>query len=135
MVIFRWSVCLNLNWIKSYDIILNKTFLFSTETRNYKIRRSQEHGVNHKCFWQLCFSILEEKTANLSFKIGYFLTIFGHFFASYINIFYKTDVQTVILRCLVCLNLDWIKNYDILSVKIFIFSCLKMHHFRGKIPK
>ena len=110
-VILRCITHLNLNWIKSYDI-------------------------NHKCFRQLCFSILEEKkTANLSFKNGHFSTISGHFFASYINIFHKTEVQTVNLRCLVCLNLNWIKSYDILLVKIFIFSCLKMHHFRGKIPK
>ena len=32
--------CLNLNWIKSYDI-------------------------NHKCFWQLSFSILEEKNLKI----------------------------------------------------------------------
>ena len=32
-----------------------------------------------------------------------------------------TEIQTVILRCLVCLNLNWIK--------ICFFSCLKKHHF------
>ena len=31
----------------------------------------------------------------------------------------QKEVQTVILRCLVCLNLNWIKNYDILLDKIF----------------
>ena len=34
------------------------------------------------------------------------------FFASYINIFYKTEVQKIILRCLTCLYLYWFKRYD-----------------------
>ena len=38
MVILKGPTCQNLNWIKSYDI-------------------------NYKLFWQLCFSILEEKKA------------------------------------------------------------------------
>ena len=34
------------------------------------------------------------------------------FFANYMSIFHKTEIQTVILRCLMCLNLNWIKSYD-----------------------
>ena len=56
-------------------------------------------------------------------------------FCQYIDIFHKTEIQTVILRCLVCKNLNWIKSYNKILVKIFIFSCLKMHHFRGILPK
>ena len=41
-----------------------------------------------------------------------FTIISSHFFASYIKIFYKTEVQTVILRCLTCLYLNWFKRYD-----------------------
>ena len=63
---------------------------------------------------------------------SYFMTTSGHFSASYID---KTEVQTVILRCLVCLNLNWIKSYDIILVKKSFFSCLKMHHFRVILPK
>ena len=37
------------------------------------------------------------------------------FFGNYIDIFHKTEIQTIILRCLVCLNLNWIKSYDIIS--------------------
>ena len=48
------------------------------------------------------------------FTFGHFTTISGHFFANYISIFHKTEIQTVILRCLVCLNLNWIKSYDII---------------------
>ena len=62
------------------------------------------------------------------------MTISGHFCASYIEIFHKTEVQTVILRCLVCLNLNWIQSYIIILVKNSFFSCLKMHHFRAILP-
>ena len=41
------------------------------------------------------------------------MTISGHSIANYINIFYKTEVPTVILRWLMSLNLNWIKSYDI----------------------
>ena len=43
---------------------------------------------------------------------GCFSTISSQFFAIYINIFHKTEVQTVILRCWMGLNLNWFKNYD-----------------------
>ena len=36
-------------------------------------------------------------------------------FGNYMTIFYKTEVQTVILKCLTLikgLNLDWFKSYD-----------------------
>ena len=41
-----------------------------------------------------------------------FTTISSHFFAIYINIFHKNEVQTVILRCWTGLYLDWFMNYD-----------------------
>ena len=62
---------------------------------------------------------------NFFFKNGHFSTIYGHFYAIYISIFHKTEILMVILRCLVCPNLNLIKSYDILLLKIFIFSCLK----------
>jgi hypothetical protein len=40
-------------------------------------------------------------------------TISGHFFAICIFIFHKTEVQTVILRCLTGLNLNWFKSYGV----------------------
>ena len=36
---------------------------------------------------------------------------------------------------LVCLNINWIKSYDIILVRRFFFSCLKMHHFMASLPK
>ena len=104
-VILRCLMSQYLNWIISYDI-------------------------NYKLFWQLCFSILEEKKAS---KMAIFWPLWS-FFGNYMEIFHKTEIQTVILRCLVCLNPNWIKSNDIKSDNIF-FSCLKMHHFRASLPK
>ena len=36
---------------------------------------------------------------NLKVINGHFTTVSGHFFANYMNIFQKTEIQTVILRC------------------------------------
>ena len=61
----------------------------------------------------------EIKETTLS--VGYFTTISGHSFANYINILHKTEVQTVILRCLISLNLNWIKSYNINYNCVFQF--------------
>ena len=48
------------------------------------------------------------------------MAIFDHlwsFFGNYTVIFHKTEIQTVILRCLVHLNLNQIKSYNIMLVK------------------
>ena len=42
----------------------------------------------------------------------HFRTISSHFFANYMNIFHKTEVQSVILRCWTGLKLNWFKSYD-----------------------
>ena len=110
-IILRCLTCLNLNWIKRYHL-------------------------NYNLFWQLCFLIFGEKNPeNLSFKNGHFLTICGHLFGKYIDIFHKTEIQTDILRCLMCKNINWTKSYHKVLLKIFIFSCLKMPHFRANLPK
>ena len=65
-----------------------------------------------------------------------FFDCFWSFFANFMNIFHKTEVQTVILRCLVSLNLNWIKSYYIICIsQHFFFRYLKMHHFRAISPK
>ena len=64
-----------------------------------------------------------------------FTIISSQISAIYINIFHKTEIQTVILRCLVCLNLKWIKSNNAILVKIFIFSCLEIHYFRASLSK
>ena len=50
-----------------------------------------------------------------------FTTFSGQFFGNYMTIFHKTEVQTIILRCLTGLNLGWFKSYD---------SKCKYFHFR-----
>ena len=52
-----------------------------------------------------------KKVTHLGF--GHFITISGHFFANYINIFHKTEVLMNIFWCQKYLNLNWIKDYDI----------------------
>ena len=63
-----------------------------------------------------------------------FFDCFWSFFANFMSIFHETEVQTVILRCLVSLNLNWIKSYYIKLVKKYFFPYLKMHHFRAISP-
>ena len=41
------------------------------------------------------------------------MAISGHFSANCMFIFHKTEVQTVILRCLTGLNLNWFKCYGL----------------------
>ena len=67
------------------------------------------------------FNFGRKKKLNSSFKNGHFSTISGHFFAIYISIFHKTEILAVILMCLGCPNLNLIKSYDMLLLKIFIF--------------
>ena len=45
-------------------------------------------------------------------KNGHFTTISSQFSAIYINIFHKTEVQTVHLRCWTGLYHKWFKSYD-----------------------
>ena len=84
---------------------------------------------------QFFFNFVRKKTESLRFINGSFTTISGHFSANYIKIFHKTEVQTVILRYLVWLNLNWIKSNNTILAKIIIFSCLEIHYFRADLPK
>ena len=43
---------------------------------------------------------------------GHFMTTSGHFLATYMFILHKTEIQTIILRCLMRLNLNWFKSND-----------------------
>ena len=60
-------------------------------------------------------------------RVGHFTTISGNFSTSYIEIFHKTEVQMVILRCLVWLFLNWIKSYNLispLSIFFHVWKCI-----------
>ena len=47
-----------------------------------------------------------------SFAFCHFSTISSQFFAIYICIFHKPEVQTVILRCWTGLNHNWFQSYE-----------------------
>ena len=73
----------------------------------------------------LIFNFVRKNLENLWLWDYHFLTVFGHFFAIFMNIFHKTEVQMVILRCLVSLNINWIKSYYIILVKKDFFHAWK----------
>ena len=81
-IIVSCLMYLNLNWIKS-------------------------QGVKYKLFQNQLFSNLKIYLIN-----SHFMTIFGNLLKNYTYIFHKTEDQMVIFGCLVCVNLNWIKNYN-----------------------
>ena len=81
-IIVSCLMYLNLNWIKS-------------------------QGVKYKLFQNQLFSNLKIYLIN-----SHFMTIFGNLKKNYTYIFHKTEDQMVIFGCLVCVNLNWIKNYN-----------------------
>ena len=83
MVILRCLTGLNLDWFKSYGLRCSR--------RLVQVRRTPK----------------KRQLINSHFK-----TIHGHFFANYMFIFHKTEIQTVILRCLTIINLNCYKSYD-----------------------
>ena len=83
---------------KNMPVFLSFVFMSEFRTRRFPCAT---HSID------LC---MKKET---TYRVGPFTTIFGHFYANYINIFHKTEVLTIILRCLTCLNLYWIKSYHI----------------------
>ena len=55
---------------------------------------------NTKPWKTLLKTLLKGDSQNLRLIDGHFPTLCSHCFANYMNIFHKTEVQTVILRCL-----------------------------------
>ena len=90
-VILRCLTGLNIDWFKNY-------------------------GLRCKLRPRACLAnfqnIATDKSIFYDHIWPYFLTISCHFFANYMFIFHKTEIQTVILRCLMNLNLNWFKSYD-----------------------
>ena len=62
---------------------------------------------------------------NLWLINGHSKTISGLNFANYMKIFHKAEIQTVILRCIVFLNPNWIKSNDLISVNYYFFHSWK----------
>ena len=83
-VILKCLTGLNLDWFKSY-------------------------GLRCSLRLRAKFGELQKKRQLIN---SHFKTIYGHFFANYMFIFHKTEIQTVILRCLTIINLNCYKSYD-----------------------
>ena len=92
--------------------------------------------IKQKTHFFICVfcNFVKKGTENLWLINGHLGTISGHFLAHNMKIFHKKEAQTVILRCLVYLNLNLIKSYDIILGRLFFFACLKMHYFRDIWP-
>ena len=106
--ILRCQTYLNLNWMIIYDI--NTIFSESLDFQFWK-----------KISWKF-----------ITGKWPFF-HCFWSFFANFMSIFHETEVQTVILRCLVSLNLNGIKSYYIILAKnIFLdaWKCIISRIFR-----
>ena len=82
-VILRCSMGLNLDWVKSYNLKCSLRHRASL-VNSHKIATDKSPFLDH--IWP-CL-------------------------ANYMFIFHKTEIQTVILRCLTSLNLNWYKSYD-----------------------
>ena len=67
---------------------------------------------NTKPWKTLLKTLLKGDSQNLRLINGRFPTLCSHFFANYMTIFHKTEVQTVILRCCMGLYLNWFNSYD-----------------------
>ena len=57
-------------------------------------------------------SLLYSDSIQMTICVFQYSTTSDHFFTNCMFIFHKTEVQTVILRCLMSLNLNWFKSYD-----------------------
>ena len=80
------------------------------------------YAIKHKfCQKLFFFFFFIKKNFNFSSHKWTFSTISDHFCANYMKIFHTTEIQTVILRCLGHLNLNWIKSYNIKLVKNIFF--------------
>ena len=96
----------------SGHFLANCMFIFDkTEVQTVTLRCLM--GLNldwFKCSLSLCTDLADSQklaTDNLPF----YEQIWS-FFANYMFIFHKTDVQTDILRCCTSPNLNWTKSYD-----------------------
>ena len=74
-----------------------------------KYTKGVEFGIVFKVFLRKLKSV--RKWMLLFYNC--YKTVSGHFFAICIFIFHKTEVQTVILRCLMGLNCNWFKSYGL----------------------
>ena len=98
-------------------------------------------------FWsekKLKWPNIEGDASNLQLTKVHFPTLSSHFFTNYMNIFPKTEVQTIILKCWTGLYLNWFKTqifpfqffqlitcYLCYVFSIFCIFCVVLHVFHN----
>ena len=122
--------------------IVTDFFLFFYKTSLKILEKCTENGLIkklHPWHWQHsaqlgtiiseignCLCILMINILCFDIKLTHKWQFYDHFWrflCKCMFIFHKTEVQTVILICLMGLNSDWFKNYDT-NCKYFHFLCL-----------
>ena len=122
---FLWPICHLLHKNKEHLPLRNnfrvtKSSLFPCSTVSLILtifwylvllfRNQLKQQVENVFFINIWFVEGEEKKSALT--NCRFRTISSQISAIYMNIFHKTEVQTVILRCWMGLYLNWVKSYD-----------------------
>ena len=93
--------------------------LMSTCTKERKcgsfnnLYHTYQVSINRRSY--LLFRVIIDYCAKkeTTLRVGHSKTTSGYFSANCTNIFHKTRDQRNILRCLTCLNLNWVKSYNI----------------------
>ena len=89
------------------------TFRKKLHFENECIFRKRTHFENKRTSRKRTIFFMHSPVRNnLQLINSCFTIISSHFFARYIDIFYKNEVQSIIFRCLTCLYLNWFKSYD-----------------------
>ena len=112
---------IHLNW-------LVLCYLLCTTSALYESKANFNNGyMPPNNFWINIFCACQQKLLKCVQKKSRltncrFTTISSQISAIYMNIFHKTVVQAVILRCWMGLHLNWFKSYD-KKCKFFHFRC------------
>ena len=122
---FRWKVRTFV--VTEFVNLMNTTLIWQALRKFQSLSKflRTSNMIKYKGFFATLAKLWSEMNET-TLGVGHFKTVSGHFFASYINIFHKTEVLTVILVCPIYINHNWIKSYDINHNFVFvpIFSIL-----------
>ena len=75
-------------------------------------RHFNRMGLPPKVCFLWNYAQLTSDAAWCNYSYAHYMSTSGLFFANHINIFHKTEVQTVILSCSTYLNFNFIKRYN-----------------------
>ena len=106
------------NYIKSYHKTEVLAVILKGPTCQILIGLKAVTSIT-KYLVSIYFQFCKKKIWKLTTHKWPFYDHFWPFFGNYMKVSQKTETQPVVLRCLVSQNLNWIKSYDIISVKFF----------------